>query len=113
MAAVRTIWTRTWSQEIRGLYYINWLEKHTGRIYYDGSRVWSTTSTSGYKGSHTCNQGFGIGYSVKVTRCSTEKIGAGSLREWDYFQVHVIAHNIPIYVSHSMRAAFNGPGSIS
>jgi hypothetical protein len=44
-AKARTIYTRTFEQSQRGLYYFNWVEKHIGRIYFDkAGHVWSTTS---------------------------------------------------------------------
>lgn len=113
-AATRaTISTRTWYQQVRGLYYFNWAERHSGRIYWDGSRVWSTTSTSGFTGSHTCDQGFGIAYSIKVTKCSSEKIGAGTLNEWDYFQVHVVAQGVPLFRSYNMHVRATARGAVS
>ena len=118
-AASTTIYTRTWSQTARGLYYVNWTEKHTGRVYYDNAgHVWSTTSRSGYKGSHTCGQGSGIGYSVSVTKCSTEQrpdlSGASGhpISEWDYYQVHVVAKGIPIYASHNQHVNIYPSGNI-
>lgn len=111
--AAGTIYTRTWWQEKRGLYYVNWLEKHTGRIYWDGARVWSTTLYRGYKGTHVCDQGFGILYDIRVTSCSTENLGYTRLREWDYFRVHVVWQGIPLYASHNMYAQANYNGSMS
>lgn len=116
-AAARTIWTRTWSQTQRGLYYVNWWEKHSGRIYFDkAGHVWSTTSTYGYKGSHICGQGGGIGYSVKVTHCYVEKrydLSRPAISQWDYYQVHVVAKGIPIYASHHMHSNAYDSGTIT
>jgi hypothetical protein len=111
--AAGTVWTRTWWQEKRGLYYVNWLEKHTGRIYYDGSQVWSTSSYRGYKGTHVCDQGYGILYDIKVNSCSTERIGTATLKEWDYFRVHVVWKGIPLYASHNMHMTANRSGTIT
>jgi hypothetical protein len=105
--------TRTWSQNKRGAFHVNWSETHSGRVYWDGTRVWSTTSTNGYKGSHTCGQSSGIGFSIKVTKCATEKIGAATLREWDYFQAHVLVTGVPIYASHNMRVPATKTGAMS
>lgn len=113
LAAGSTVWTRTWWQEKRGLYYVNWLEKHTGRIYYDGSQVWSTSSYRGYQGTHVCDQGFGILYDIKVNSCSTERIGTATLKEWDYFRVHVVWKGIPLYSSHNMHMTANRSGTIT
>lgn len=108
-----TVWTRTWEQSMRGLYYVNWMEKHTGRIYWDGSRVWSTNKTAGYTGTHVCDQGFGILYDIDVKTCSTENIGAAQLREWDYFRVHVVWKGVPLYASHNMHMTANNKGTVS
>lgn len=110
---VGTIWTRTWWQEARGLYYINWWEKHSGRIYYHGgNHVWSTTSAHGYKGFHVCDQGGGIGYDIKVTSCFTERLTTSHINEWDYWKVYVFFEGFPISASHDMRASAWGSGNI-
>ena len=111
--AAGTIWTNTWSQEKRGLYYVNWVEKHTGRFYYNGTKVWSTTSYAGYKGNHVCDQGFGILYDVVVKSCTTQVLSSATLEEWDYFRVHVIVKGIPLYTSHNMKATLRSSGGVS
>lgn len=111
--ATGTVYTRTWWQEQRGFYYINWLEKHSGRIYWDGSQVWSTTLNRGYKGYHVCDQGYGIGYDVVVKSCFTERLGTTALNEWDMYRVHVIYKGIPLYSSQDMRAYANRYGNMS
>lgn len=102
-----TIYTRTWSETQHGLYYVNWWEKHIGRIFFDKhGHVWSTTSAYGYRGYHKCGLGGGIGYSVVVKGCSTERrydLSGNPISEWDYYQVHVIYKGIPIYASHNMH----------
>lgn len=116
-AAARTIYTRTFEQSQRGLYYINWVEKHIGRVYFDkAGHVWSTTETYGYKGYHLCDQGSGIGYSIKVTSCSVEKrydLDGPAISLWDRYQVHVVAKGIPIYQSHEMHANAYDGGTIT
>jgi hypothetical protein len=116
-AASHPIWTRTFSQTLRGLYYFNWVEKHTGRIYFDKvGHVWATTSMYGYKGSHTCGQGSGIGYSVKVTSCTVENrydLNGPAISLWDYFQVHVVASGIPLYTSKHMHVNAYDGGTIT
>ncbi|VXB17982.1 hypothetical protein [Aeromicrobium sp. 9AM] len=116
-AAARTIYTRTFEQSQRGLYYINWVEKHIGRVYFDkAGHVWSTTTTYGYKGYHTCDLGSGIGYSIKVTSCSVEKrydLNGPAISLWDRYQVHVVASGIPIYQSHNMHANAYDGGTIT
>ncbi|CAN5602815.1 hypothetical protein BH10ACT10_BH10ACT10_29240 [soil metagenome] len=111
-----TIWTRTWSQTQHGLYYVNWWEKHIGRIFFDKhGHVWSTTSTYGYKGYHNCGLGGGIGYSVVVKNCKTERrydLSGLPISEWDYYQVHVIYKGIPIYASHNMHVNAYPSGAI-
>jgi hypothetical protein len=110
-AAVNTapIYTRTWSELVRGLFYFNWWEKHEGRIYFQPGvvgGVWSTTSRYGYKGWHHCGLGGGIGYTVSVTYCYTERrydLSWYPISEWDKFKVHVLWHGIPIYQSHSIH----------
>ena len=116
-AAARTIYTRTFEQQKHGLYWVNWVEKHIGRVFFDkAGHVWSTTSTYGYKGYHTCDLGYGIGYSVKVTSCSVEQrydLNGPAISLWDYFQVHVVAQGIPLYVSHNMHANAYDGGTIT
>jgi hypothetical protein len=107
-----TIWTRTWWQEARGLYYINWWEKHTGRIYWHTGHVWSTAGAHGYTGRHTCDQGGGIGYDVRVTACFTERLTTNHINEWDYWKVYVFFQGFPISASHDMRASAWGSGNI-
>ncbi|MFJ1656858.1 hypothetical protein ACIOC2_37040 [Streptomyces sp. NPDC088337] len=106
-SAAATVWTRTWWQQKRGLYYYNWKERHEGRIFYDGTTVWSTTSRSGYKGWHKCGLGSGIGYSIEVKDCSTERrydLKNEPISEWDRFRVHVVWKGMPIYATHKMHA---------
>ncbi len=112
-AARGTIYYKTWSQVKRGLYYVNWKEQHSGRFYYNGSRVWSTTSTLGYKGKHICDQGYGVLYDVKVTNCMTDVISSAKIQEWDYFRVHVVWKGIPLYVSHNMHTTMTKSGGVS
>jgi hypothetical protein len=107
-----TIWTRTWWQETRGLYYINWWEKHTGRIYYHTGHVWSTAGAHGFTGRHNCDQGGGIGYDVKVTDCFTERLSTNQIVEWDYWKVYVFFEGFPISASHNMHATAFGSGNI-
>lgn len=107
-----TIWTRTWWQQRRGLYYINWWEKHTGRIYYHRGHVWSTTANHGYRGNHICDQGGGIGYDIRVTSCSTEVRGATKISEWDYFKVYVMFKGFPLSASHNMHINAYSSGNI-
>lgn len=107
-----TIWTRTWWQEARGLYYINWWEKHSGRIYWHDGHVWSTTGAHGYTGWHVCDQGGGIGYDIKVTSCFTERLTTNHINEWDFWKVYVFFEGFPISASHDMRASAWGSGNI-
>ena len=111
---VGTIWTRTWWQETRGLYYINWWEKHTGRIYWHtgGTHVWSTGGAHGYTGRHTCDQGGGIAYDIRVTSCFTERLATNHINEWDYWKVYVFFQGFPISASHNMHASAWGSGNI-
>lgn len=98
---------------MRGLYYYNWVEKHSGKVFYDMIRAWSTTSRNGYLGNHICDRGSGIGYSVSVSQCSTETVNLNSfVKEWDFFKVHVVAKGIPIYRSYDMHTIFYGNGTV-
>lgn len=116
-AATTTIWTRTWEQTRHGLYYVNWWEKHIGRIFFDNAgHVWSTTSRAGYLGYHACGLGGGVGYSIAITQCSTERrfdLSRPAVSEWDRYQVHVVYKGIPIYASHSMHANADDNGTIT
>ncbi|MEO5710881.1 MAG: hypothetical protein ABIQ59_13810 [Nocardioidaceae bacterium] len=111
-----TMWTGTWSQTQHGLYYVNWWEKHIGRIFFDKhGQVWSTTKTCGYQGYHNCGLGGGIGYSVVVKNCKTERrydLSGPPIFKWDSYQVHVIYKGIPIYASHNMHVNAYPPGAI-
>jgi hypothetical protein len=107
-----TIWTRTWWQEARGLYYFNWWEKHTGRIYWHTGHVWSTVGAHGFTGRHNCDQGGGIGYDIKVTSCFTERLSTNQIVEWDYWKVYVFFEGFPISASHNMHATAYGSGNI-
>ena len=112
-----TIYTRTWEQTKRGLYYVNWWETHKGRIYYDGGcgHVWSTTSTYGYVGYHKCGLGGGFGYTVEVRECFTERrydLNGWPISEWDYFKVHVVYKGFPFAVTHDMHVNAYPTGDI-
>jgi hypothetical protein len=108
-----TIWTRTWWEAQHGLYYFNWKEQHSGRIYWDGQYVWVDTSYRGYEGYHTCDQGYGIGYSIVVTSCVVyNHRSTDHAAMWDYYQVHVIFKGIPIYASHNMHVNAYPSGSL-
>lgn len=52
-------------------------------------------------------------YSIKVTKCSSEKIGASTLNEWDYFQVHVVAQGVPLFRSYIMHVRATARGAVS
>ncbi|MGV1005552.1 MAG: hypothetical protein ACOYEV_12480 [Candidatus Nanopelagicales bacterium] len=47
---------------------------------------------------------------MNITNCSTESIGTGTLREWDYFRVHVIWRGIAMYASHNMSISASKNG---
>jgi hypothetical protein len=56
-AATSTVHSRTYSQKITDSY--DQMEQQ-GRFYYNGTRVWVTTTYDGYKGSHTCINDYSI-----------------------------------------------------
>ncbi|MFJ6568133.1 hypothetical protein ACIQNU_11955 [Streptomyces sp. NPDC091292] len=115
--AAATIWTKTWWQQVRGLYYYNWKERHEGRIFFDkGNNVWSTTSRSGFKGYHKCGISSGIGYDIQVKECSTERrydLNKNPISEWDRFRVHVVYKGIPIYSTKTIHANAYPSGTVT
>lgn len=44
-------------------------ETQTGTFYYDGSRVWVTSTYRGLAGSHRCTVDWSVGYSVALQGC--------------------------------------------
>jgi hypothetical protein len=68
--------------------------------------VWSTTSRYGYLGWHHCGLGGGIGYTVSVTYCTTERrydLSWDPILEWNKFKVTVFWKGVPLYATHTMR----------
>jgi hypothetical protein len=113
-AATTPVYCRTWSQWERGLYYVNWMEKHTGRFCYNGRDVWVDGDHGGY---HRCDQGYGILYDIQVKDCATNKIfvdtAAGyGYQNWDYYRVHVVWKGIPLYQSHDMHTNVYPSGNL-
>lgn len=76
------ITARHWSQFTTGGSYTR---THNGTFYYDGSRVWVTTQTSGYTGSHQCFTNYSVGFNLTGTACNES--GSTSARNlysaWD------------------------------
>jgi len=112
-AAAGTVYMKTWWQEMHGLYYVNWKERHEGRWLYNGSAAWVNPRNGYNQGYHHCGLGYGIGYSVKVAYCNEYGEGTGTVENVDNFQVHVIAKGIPLYVTYSMTAYTRGNGGFS
>lgn len=95
---------KTWWATERG---VSWLEKSVGKFCYTGKHVWVWKKT-GYAGQgyHYCDKGWGIGYSIDVTTCSTERQdgydgpGGYFIRNHDYYKVSAIVSGFPIWKSH-------------
>lgn len=82
----------------------------------EACRVWSTSGQSGVTGYHKCDQGYGIGYSIEVTDCSTERrydLDKRPISEWDRFKVHVVAKGVPFYRSFNMHVNAYPSGNIT
>lgn len=95
LADVGVLSTRSWSQRGPKFSY-PWHEVHTGRLYYDNR-------LTARHDAHVCDQGDGVGFSIRVTSCFEENSTSGmAARAYDYFQVHAIADPVPIYASHWM-----------
>lgn len=109
--AAGTVQTRSWQQEARGFYYIDWHEKHIGQIYWNGERVWSTHTFQDYVGNHDCGISNGILYSVDVVACSTKQF-PDHLEEWDYFKVSVIYEGFPAFRTFDMHISSDTAGNI-
>lgn len=96
-----TVWYRLWSQ-----YKSNpgWQEKHSGKFYYDGTRVWSTTEYRGLKGYHNCHQGYGYWITIEVTKCTVYN-GASTyqIQMWDYYKAHAFFRGFPISNARDMH----------
>jgi hypothetical protein len=109
-----TIWTRTWSESKYGMP-INatiWKEKHSGRIYWDGTHVWGDSIHYGFEAYHFCDEGFGFPYSIVVTTCRVTNDYNHYDQNWDNFQVHFVYGGFPIYLSYSMHVNAYASGSL-
>lgn len=97
-----SVWSRLWSQsKSKGGV---WKERHTGKFYYDGTRVWSTTSYRGFKGHHTCDQGYGYGVTIEVTKCAVYGgVNTERIQIWDYYKVYGLFKGFPISETHNMH----------
>ena len=94
-----------------------WALGPMARIFYDGSgRVWSTVEQSNRTGYHLCDQGYGIGYSIEVVHCITERrydLNSHPISEWDYFKVHVAWKGMPMAASHNMHVDAYPSGTVT
>lgn len=102
-AAGSTIYYKSWSQR-NGITGDVWVEKHSGRFYYDGSHTWVDKPYRDLVGSHTCNQGYGVGVSIEVTSCSVAQIDRRGQANWDYYKTCVAIPHGPLCTSHNMHA---------
>lgn len=64
--ATGTVKSRGYSQKVNNL---TDSETQSGTFYYDGSRVWVTSSYRGLAGSHRCTVDWSVGYSVSLQGC--------------------------------------------
>jgi hypothetical protein len=102
LAATSALQCSTWWQAIKsgaGL----WQEKHTGKYCWNGKDVW-IWAKGGY---HRCDQGYGIGYDIKVTACSEEKVAYAKTyfrQNWDYFKVYFMYQGFPVNAAYNMHA---------
>jgi hypothetical protein len=101
------ITAKHWSQFTTGAAYTR---THNGTFYYDGSRVWVATTTSGYTGSHQCFTNYSVGFNLTGTACNES--GSTSARNlysaWD-----VNPNGTPIVYNVSMTATVKANGTIS
>ena len=102
-AAARRVYYQTWAQDMRGIDYINWYEKHEGLYYFDGAYAW-VAPRYGWDahGYHQCDLGYGLGYDVQVTNCGTHGQRTSTVVVTDTFRVHVIYRGIPIFNTYTM-----------
>lgn len=92
----------TWWQSIKSGAGV-WEEKHTGKYCWNGTDVW-IWAKGGY---HYCDQGYGIGYDIKVTACSEEKVAYSNTyfrQNWDYFKVYFMYQGFPVNAAYNMHA---------
>lgn len=77
LAAVNagTVHSRSFKQTISQ---ITDQETQSGYFYYDGSRVWVTSSYRGYRGWHSCIVNYAVGYSIDVQSCSDSGIASSN-----------------------------------
>lgn len=101
------ITAKHWSQFTTGAAYTR---THNGTFYYDGSRVWVTTQTSGYTGSHQCFTNYSVGFNLTGTACNEN--GSTSARNlysaWD-----VNPNGTPVVYNVSMTATVKANGTIT
>jgi hypothetical protein len=111
MLSTGSVWSRTWSQDKTGP---GWQEKHTGKFYYDGTRVWSTTQYRGLEGYHVCDQGYGLGFIIEVTKCAVDGGASTSeLQIWDDYEVHAFLRGFPISNPRGMHITVDPSGNTS
>ncbi len=111
MLSTGSVWSRTWSQNKNGP---GWQERHTGKFYYDGTRVWSTTQHRGLTGYHVCNQGYGFGLIIEVTKCAVDGgTSTSGLQIWDAYKVHAFFRGFPISNPRDMHITVYPSGNTS
>lgn len=106
------VYIRGWYQEQRGLYYVNWKERHEGKFLFNGSTAWVDNAYGYVGGYHNCGLGYGFGYDVEVKVCAAYNQQTYTVDNYDAYRVHVVFRGIPIYVTHSMHAYTRGNGTV-
>jgi hypothetical protein len=108
-AAAAAIRSKHWSQFTTGGLYT---ATHNGTFYYDGTRVWVTVTTSGYKGSHNCFSNYNVGVDLTQNACN-ESGGSSSRNLYDSWHVAWVIQGSPVGYDVSMTATVKANGTIS
>lgn len=106
-AAAGAIIGKHWSQYTTGVAYTR---THNGTFYYNGSRVWVTTTYLGYKGSHNCFTNYSVGFNITGGSCneSGSTTSRALYSNWD-----VNPNGTFIHYNVSMTATVKYNGTIS
>lgn len=90
-------WSQTKTQVL-------WQEKHSGKFYYDGSRVWGGTSYRGYTGYHNCNQGWANGGYIEIINCTTYGgVSTYRIQPWDFYRTYAVVKGFGFSKSRDMH----------
>lgn len=107
--ALTTILSKSYSQNVNS---ITDSVTQSGRFYYDGTRAWVGTTTSGYRGTHFCKLDWSVGYAISLVGCTeTGGIAYRNLHmQWHY---SAIASGLPVQWEEIHTVTVNKNGAVT